>query len=441
MVRVGSIATRWAVILAFFIVCDVAIYAYTWGQRGAPTLHIHWLIPAAIACALASFVTEKLLNRHKDAGWAARLFIPRWSAFGPFFKGSRLLFPMVVLSYVLFYVTQGLAAQSPWAEWVNESILNFYLFCRRFTAIDVIRIEIGGYALYLALYGLYIYYCPQIAARVVRKEGGLAREDASLVLADTIERHGAYIPSGDLAASVADFAGECRGYFDEDRKTLLDHRLGKLAETSGEQRSSSVARAVAADAAGVARLFPSQLGTESYYLGRDLFDILYPVVRACLCAGLSIALLATSLPVAAKLLWVAFPRFGERCMVDIMQVPPHFRDADWIEFEGTEDYRDLKEVILIPEEDAGERWHLSPEDAIQIDTSGMKRIFLRKGGKISDIKRTTGIGTSLPAAGVAARMSQQCGINGSRCSNHLEICCGSNEIVGRCYGRWSCPRP
>ena len=211
-----------------------------------------------------------------DGGWHA-LHIPRWSAFEPFFKGSRLLLPMVVLSYVLFYVTQGLNTQSVWAIWVNENILSFYLLCRKFTAVDVIEIEIGGYALYLALYGLYKYRCPQIVVQAVRKEGGLAREDAPLVLVDTIERHGARVEPSDLAATVADFARENRGRFNEDRKTLLDHRLGKLKETNREQTSSAVV--VAADAAGVARLFPSRLATESYYLGRDLFDILYPTVR------------------------------------------------------------------------------------------------------------------------------------------------------------------
>ena len=142
---------------------------------------------------------------------------------------------------------------------------------------------------------------------------------------------------------------------------------------------------------------------------------------------------------AAKLLWFVFPRLGEQCMADVMQVPSNFRDADWIEFEGREDYPNFNEVILIPEQVSGERWHLRPNDVIQIDAGGMKHIFLRKGGEVTEIKRVPGSDASPSTPGLITRMGQQCGAGGSRCSNHIEICCVSNEIIGGCYGRWSCP--
>ncbi|WP_192180302.1 hypothetical protein [Mesorhizobium amorphae] len=439
MERVKAIAKHMVVFFGVLVAFDLAVYAYIWGQRGTPSLHTLWLAIAAVVIAIFYATAKNSFAGNERIGWFARLYLPPWSAFEPFFKGSRLLLPIVVLSYVLFYITEALNQGSLWAGWVNNHVLNFYLSCHKFTAVDVIRIEIGGFTLYLALYGLYLFYCPQILTHAVRKGSGLAREDAALVLVDTIEDHGTAVPPNDLAATIEAFAGENRGLFDKDRQTLLNHRLESLQLTSQSDPPSPLA--TAADAAGVARLFPTSLATESYYLGRDLFDILYPAVRSILCLGLAVALLATSLPVAAKLLWVALPRLGEECMVDIVQVPPSFRDSEWIEFEGREESRNAQEVVLIPEDDAGERWHLVPEDVTQIDVHGIKRTLVRKGGEIRAFKRVFGSVASPLAPGFPSRMSQQCSTAGSRCSNHIEICCGSNSIVGNCYGRWSCPAP
>jgi hypothetical protein len=177
-----------------------------------------------------------------------------------------------------------------------------------------------------------------------------SREDATLVFVQTIERQGEAIPSSDLASTIAGFATESRGLFDDDTKALLDKRLAQLDATVAAQPPARAA--VVADVAAVARLFPSRLATETYYLGRDLFDILYPVVRGVLCVGLAAALLATSLPIAAKILWVAFPRLGESCMTDVIQAPPGFRDSVWVEFAGTIDARSPGDVVLIPSDNA-----------------------------------------------------------------------------------------
>lgn len=435
--RLRALLTRWGVALAIFLAGEGLIYAYQWGQRGAPHLHWLWLMLGPVAIALLYYGAEQTIARYPNLTWLARLHMPRWSHLEPFFKKSRILIHIVVLSYVLFYVTQGVAKRSDWALWVNENIFHFVLFCRSFEAIEVMRIEIAGYALYLILQGIYSYYCPQILAHSMRREGGLPREDASLVFVDTIERHGAGIPATNLADTVADFARESAGALDDETRALIAARVALLMETAAGNEQGS--QAVAGDAAGVARLFPFSQALQIYYVGRDLFDILYPAIRGILTVGVAVALVTTSLPVAAKLVWVMFPRLGETCMVDILQPPPGFRDSDWVEFEGKMESQTSTEVILIPAEDANERWHLAPADVTEIPVDGAKRYFLRRGGTVRDVK-TTAPSTS-PPAGVQSRMSFQCGTAGSRCSNHIEICCGTGQIVGNCYGRWSCPTP
>lgn len=472
VIRVKAFGLLFAAVFASILAYDALYFAYVWGERGSPVMHIGLAALAAVPCAAVIYGVREIAGRFPTAAWSARLHTPRWSALEPFFKCSKILLSVVVLSYVLFYVTQGVNEQTKWAVWVNEHILNFYLFCRHFTAIEVIRIEIAGYTLYLVLHGIYNYYCPPILAHSIRKSGGLAREDAALVFVRTIERHGEAIPSADLANTIAAFATESRGLFDDDTKILLDSRLAHLKAVARVPTSGAAANltetaqaaagleqppvtaddpaeaergraiAVTADAAAVARLFPSRLAMETYYLGVDLFDILYPVVRGLLCVGLVVAILATSLPVAAKLLWVAFPRLGEPCMANVMQIPPDFRDSEWVEFEGKFDTRGPVDVVLIPEDDANERWTLAKQDVVEIPTDEASHIFLRIGGVVKGVK-IVGIpsGSSPPPPGFSSRMSTQCGTAGSRCSNHVEICCGSNVIRGGCYGRWPCPAP
>jgi hypothetical protein len=448
---------RLAIVLLLLIVGDALYFSFVWGRRGEPAFHPWAVLTAAFVCAVLVYGFELLVARFPDVGWLARLHIPRWTALEPFFKGTRIPLTIVFLSYVLFYVTEGVAKDSRWAIWVNEHVFNFDVFCRHFSAIDTIRIEIAGYVLYVALHGIYNYYCPPILAHSIRKSGGLAREDAALVFALSVEKHGRTIPPSDLAKTICAFAAENRESFDEDTKVLLDERLRQLeAATRPRERSEAepaqdgarieaappaTAAAVAADAADVARLFPSKLAIETYYLGVALFDILYPTVRGVLCAGLVAAILATSLPVAAKLLWVAFPRLGEACMTDLTQVPTDFRDSEWVEFEGKVDTPGPDDTIIIPADDANERWTLESKNVTVIKDEKGSRIFLRIGGVVKEVK-TLGASSGGPPFSPApdARMSKQCNPAGSRCSNHIEICCGTDVSIGKCYGRWPCPR-
>ncbi|MCK1604764.1 hypothetical protein IVB02_26010 [Bradyrhizobium sp. 166] len=472
--HLAAFGVRYAIAFAVLLVGDGLIFAYVWGGRKAPEMHVGTDALTAIPLAAIIYLAGFLAGSFPAAAWSATIHTPRWSTLEPFFKGSRIVLTVIALSYVLFYVTQGVNTQTGWAVWVDKHVLNFDLLCRHFRATEVIRIEIVGYVLYLILHGIYNVFCPPILAHTIRKRGGLAREDAAFVFVRTIERHGHAIPPSNLANTVAAFATECRGLFDDDTKALLDTRLRQLRETvagpsgapeataaterpaQGPEEGGVAAKtkgpnrdaergwdaAVVADAAAVARLFPSRLAMETYHLGVDLFDVLYPVWRGALCAGLAVAILATSLPVAAKLVWVAFPRLGERCMADVTQAPPNFRDSEWVEFEGKVDTRGPVDVVLVPEDNANERWTLGKQDVVEISTEKVPRIFLRIGGVVKDVKLVGApSGALAPPSAPSSRMSIQCGAAGSRCSNNVEICCGSNEIKGRCYGRWPCPSP
>ncbi|TGN74176.1 hypothetical protein EOW77_0034330 [Bradyrhizobium yuanmingense] len=445
-----------AIVLPVFLCAEALRWAVVWGQRGDPVLHYWMAAIAALAIAFLFNVFELIVAWFPNVAWLARLHVPRWTAFEPFFKSSKIPLTIVFLSYLLFYVTQGVDEETRWAIWVNKHVFNFDLFCRHFSAIDTIRIEIVGYVLYLALHGIYNYFCPPILAHSIRKSGGLAREDAALVLVQTIERHGQAIPQSDLAKTIYGFADENRGLLDEESRKVLDERLKLLDQFAnpppdepppGEpgskvgDSSSAVAMAAAGDAAAVARLFPSERATETYYLGVDLFDILYPPVRFLLCVGLVAAILATSLPVAAKLLWVAFPRLGEACMTDLNQVPVDFRDSEWVEFEGAVQTAGPDTSVLVPADDANERWTLKNKNVTVANGEKEQRIFLRIGSVVEIDTIGMGASTAPPFSPAPnARMSKQCSPAGSRCSNHVEICCGSNVIKGKCYGRWPCPK-
>jgi hypothetical protein len=431
-----ALGVYWGVALAGLAAIDGLIYGYQWGHHG--NRHLHWflLLLVPIVLALLYYVVKEALSRNQGIVWFGRLNTPRWTHLEPFFKKSRIPVHIVVLSYALFYVTQGRDQQADWALWINEHVFHFVLFCKSFHAIDVMKIEIAGYVLYLILQGIYRYRCPQILAQSVRKEGGVFREDTAQVFVDTLIRHGDKISAHDLDATLTDFANENIGALDLEAKALLPRRLAQLTRSTKEPGDRG-SKDAAADAAGVARLFPSSLSVQIYYVGRDLFDILYPVTRTFLAVAVVVALATTSLPVVAKLVWVMFPRLGETCMADVHNPPLGFRDSDWVEFTGKLESQTATEVILIPADDEYERWYLAPTDVTEILANGDKRYFLRRGGTVRNIKNQ---GNNLPPPiGAPARMSFKCGSAGSRCANHIQICCDSGQIVGNCYGRWSCP--
>jgi hypothetical protein len=439
MTHLKALLLRWIIVFAVLLLCDALWYVIVFANWGAPAMHVGWLALASVLLALIIYGIHLLAASHPETVWVARLHVPRWTALEPFFAGSRMALTLVVLSYVLFYVTQGLDKHSAWAVWVNNNVLNFFLFCHHFTAVEVIRIEIAGYALYLALYLIYNRYCPQILAHSIRKEGALTREDAALVFVRTVERHGRAIPGRDLGRSIAAFGEERRGLFEEDTKELLDKRAGRLKTLADSDRPP--VEATVAAAAAMARLFPARLALETYHLGVSLFDIIYTSIRGFICVGLAVAILATSLPIAAKLLWVVFPRLGAPCMTTTLVVPPDFRDSEWVEFKGKVESSSGADFILIPESDANERWTLANSDVAVFPTDGSNRIFLRIHGTVQERKKIGLPSISQPQTGLRSRMNVQCGAAGSQCANHIEICCGSNQVKGHCYGDWSCPDP
>jgi hypothetical protein len=147
MRHLKGLGWRLMVVLALLMIGDGLFYAYVWGQRGEPVFHFRADVIAAFVFTALIYGFELVVDRFQDVRWLARLHIPRWTALEPFFKGSKIPLTIVFLSYVLFYVTQGVAEGSNWALWVNKHVFNFDLFCRHFSAINTIRIEIAGYVL------------------------------------------------------------------------------------------------------------------------------------------------------------------------------------------------------------------------------------------------------------------------------------------------------
>ena len=130
-------------------------------------MHWLWLPLGAAVLALLYYGAEHIIAWYPNLTWLARLHIPRWTHLEPFFKKSRILIHIVALSYVLFYVTQGIAHGSDWALWVNENVFHFVLFWQRsFTAIEGHEDRDCGYVLYLVLQGIYSCYCPHTSCSI-----------------------------------------------------------------------------------------------------------------------------------------------------------------------------------------------------------------------------------------------------------------------------------
>ena len=126
-------------------------------------------------------------------------------------------------------------------------------------------------------------------------------------------------------------------------------------------------------------------------------------------------------------------------MADTLTVPTDFRDSEWVEFEGQVLTRGTA-MELIPADNAKARWTLSSKDVLELPINKPLRVFLRIGGVVKKIKLVGAPSPGLPPPpGVASRMSVACGAAGSQCANHIEICCDSHVIKGRCYGQWTCP--
>lgn len=126
-------------------------------------------------------------------------------------------------------------------------------------------------------------------------------------------------------------------------------------------------------------------------------------------------------------------------MSDLTQVPTDFRDSEWVEFEGSVETVGPDDTVLVPADDANERWTLENKHVTVIKGENGSRVFLRIGEVVKDIKTMGASSGPQYSPTPDARMSKQCSPAGSRCSNHVEICCGSNVIKGKCYGRWPCP--
>src|SRR6267378_3393335 len=112
MTHLKAFLLRWSIVFAVLLLCDALWYGIVFANWGAPTMHVGWLALGSVLLALIIYGIHLLAASHPETVWVARLHVPRWTALEPFFAGSRMALTLVVLSYVLFYVTQGLDKHS-----------------------------------------------------------------------------------------------------------------------------------------------------------------------------------------------------------------------------------------------------------------------------------------------------------------------------------------
>jgi hypothetical protein len=310
----------------FLVLIDFLQYAYQWGQREPAQLYSwahSWIFIGLLIlwCALTygvqAAVARARQSRNTRIGATFTWFDliikrkpPGWSRFASTFRQRRRVINFIVLVYFLFYLSKGISEQAPWASWVNEHVFHFFFFSREFNAIDVIRIELLGYAIYLLLECVYNYYCPQVLHHSIR-ERGILRPDTGLILHETIDRHGHRLRPDELSNTLKSFVNTYRSNFPEVTIVQLQRRLERLEDGAFNSEGPRSSPMTVGRAAAVARFFPESLTTAIYYSGKELFDILYPTIRLGLRVGLMIALVATSLPVLAKVITVILPRTGE----------------------------------------------------------------------------------------------------------------------------------
>jgi hypothetical protein len=441
----GKVMRFLCAVAAIWLVAAVAdglVWINTWGHRGQPIFHPLIVTIFAFVGGLIYSIWGELAEHYPVRMFRLSMW-PPWTSFESTFRYSRWYINLVVFSYALFYLTQGLAAGSDWARWVNENILNFVFMGHQYRAVDVLRFEVYGFILYLAAELIYNLFCPQILKHSAR-EKGLPKTDAPLIFVETIERHGAKIPPNDLYRSVNQFVSDHDDVFSEKARATVRSRLASLAKliaapSEGDEKRTWEQMSVGS-VASVARLFPSSLGIQIYYLGKSLFDALYPVHRVAVRLLLWAALVLTSLPVLAKLLGVVAPRLVEMNMLNLENVPPLFRDSEWVLFWGKIQHADGIERWLVPDDDPAITLVANMSDVTELrDRDGTERIFLRIGAELARITINPNISRRPSTPVNPNRMTKACPSEPTMCSGGAEICCNSRKVAGTCYGSWSCP--
>jgi hypothetical protein len=249
--------------LALIAAANLLVFAYYWGHRWSfdPFTLQNFLLTGALLLAWCLLHLAFIL--FPDWGWIARLKTPPWSEFESDFKRNRRVINFIAFCYALFYLTEGLKDGYAWARWVNDTVFNFWLFGHRFNAIEVIQIEIFGYAIYLILEVVYNKYCPQILRH--RATDG---EKATVILVETIEQHGEEILPSNMFDTLRDFYETHRAAFPMDNSETVRHRLQRLQESAEAKHQDPIGATIAAvgDAAALAKLFPQQLAAHIYLL-------------------------------------------------------------------------------------------------------------------------------------------------------------------------------
>src|SRR5207245_1274384 len=105
-------------------------------------------------------------------------------------------------------------------------------------------------------------------------------------------------------------------------------------------------------------------------------------------------------------------------------VPPGFRDADWLLFAGTLASEDPVLTVLIPADNTNLEMFFATPDILKLnDTGGSQHIFVRRNAQLGRL-------LNIPAAGSPNRCSGLCGVAGCSCVGNLEICCDTGRAVG-----------
>jgi hypothetical protein len=431
-----------AVIWLIVAVVDGLVAFYAWGHYYRPAFHFVVVTEIAVIGGLLYLAGVTFAERHPVRAFRLMMW-SAWTDFESTFRVSRWVINLVVLTYVLFYLTHEVGRGKEWAVWINENFLNFGFLNYGFNAVDVIRFEVLGFSIYIIMEIAYNYFCPQILKHSTR-ENGIPKSDVSLIFVETIERHGSQIPARDLYMNLQQFVKDHESEFSDGTLETINGRLAQLSglvENPSEGQERNIWKQMyVGSAAGVARLLPDSLGTQIYYLGKGLFNPLYPIVRLCMRLLLWGALLLTSLPVGAKLLWLVAPRLVEMNMITVQTTPEGFRDSEWVLFSGKIEQVNERELHLVPDDQLAIRLLAAKDDVTRLrDMDGTERIFLRIGAMLRGISVRNDVWPRQYTPVSGNRMSEACPGGATMCSGGTEICCKTRIVAGQCYGSWSCP--
>lgn len=122
-------------------------------------------------------------------------------------------------------------------------------------------------------------------------------------------------------------------------------------------------------------------------------------------------------------------------MINILVVPPGFRDFEWLLFSGSIKQTLGIEVFLKPDDFPEMAIVFHEDDVLELnDVEHKPHILIKRNAKLL---KPLSFGGTRSSAG--HRCNPACGSAACGCIGHLEICCDTGLAIGGCYGSWPCP--